>query len=94
MNISRDEILHIANLADLNLTEDEINKYQKDMEEILAFANTINSANTNNIDESIGATTACNRFRKDEVKEFENRDGLLQNAPSKEDGMFHIPNVM
>ena len=41
MNISKEEIIHMSKLASLNLTEEEIEKYTKDMEDILAFANTI-----------------------------------------------------
>ena len=82
MNISRDEIIHIANLARLNLTDGEIDKYTKDMENIIGFANTINSADTQNIDEAISASEQVNVFRKDEVKEFEDKEALLKNAPS------------
>ena len=35
-----------------------------------------------------------NVFRKDEVVNFENRDNLLKNAPSKDEGMFQIPKVI
>lgn len=94
MEISKEEIIHIANLADLNLTEQEIERYAKDMNEILEFANTINSVDTSKTKESIGVNTKYNVFRKDEVKNFENREKLLQNAPSSEDGMFHIPKVI
>lgn len=94
MEISKEEIIHIANLADLNLTEQEIERYAKDMNEILEFANTINSVDTSKTKESIGVNTKYNVFRKDEVKKFENREKLLQNAPSSEDGMFHIPKVI
>ena len=94
MEISKEEIIHIANLADLNLTEQEIERYAKDMNEILEFANTINSVDTSKTKESIGVNTKYNVFRKDEVKNFENREKLLQNASSSEDGMFHIPKVI
>ncbi len=94
MNISKEEIIHMANLASLNLTETEIEKYTKDMEDILAFANTINQVSTDNLNESIAASENYNVFRKDEVKEFEDKESLLQNAPSSEDGMFHIPKVI
>ena len=46
MAISKEEIIHIANLADLNLSEKEIEGYAKDMNEILEFANMINSVDT------------------------------------------------
>ncbi len=85
MNISKDEIIHISKLASLNLSEEEIEKYTKDMEDIIGFANTINSVNTDNIDESIAASSQVNVFRKDEVKEFEDRQALLENAPSMEE---------
>ena len=35
-----------------------------------------------------------NVFRKDEIVEFEDKEALLQNAPTKEDGMFQIPKVI
>ena len=94
MTISKEEIMHIANLADLNLTDKEIEGYAKDMNEILEFANTLNSVDTTEAKETIGTNSKYNVFRKDEVKNFENREKLLQNAPSSEDGMFHIPKVI
>ena len=53
-NISREEIIHIAKLANLNLSEEEINKYRDNMQEILEFANTINEVNTEGLNETIG----------------------------------------
>jgi len=94
MNINREELMHIAKLADLNLSEEEMTKYLQDMEDILGLANQINQVDTNQIDESIGALEQNNVFRKDEVKEFENPESLLQNAPNCENGMFHIPRVL
>ena len=94
MNISRNEIMHIANLARLNLNEEEIDRYTKDMEEIIEFANIINSIDTENIDEAISASDQVNVFRKDEVKEFEDKEALIKNAPSMDGGMFHLPSVI
>ncbi len=94
MAISREEIIHIAKLADLNLSETEIEKYTKDMQEILEFANTINNVNTEGMNETIAANEKSNVLRKDEVVDFGNRDILLQNAPSQDEGMFRIPKVI
>lgn len=94
MDISREEIIHIAKLANLKLTEEEIEKNVHDMKDILNFANTVNNVNTDNVDESIGATKNYNVFRKDEIKEFGDRDILLSNAPDQEEGMFKIPKVI
>ncbi len=93
MKISREEIIHIAKLANLNLTDAEIDKYTNDMEDILNFANTVNNVNTEGVDETIG-TDSYNVFRKDETVEPVDRDTLLQNAPSQDEGMFRIPKVI
>ena len=93
MKISREEIIHIAKLANLNLTDAEIDKYTNDMEDILNFANTVNNVDTNGVDETIG-TDSYNVFRKDEIIEPEDRETLLQNAPSQDEGMFRIPKVI
>ena len=94
MQVSSDEILHIANLANLNLKEEEIEKYKKDLQDILNFANIVNNANVNGVTETIGANEACNVFRKDEIMESSKREELLQNAEEQQGGMFKIPKVI
>lgn len=93
-DISENEIVHIAKLAMLNLTKQEIEGYTKDMKDILAYAEMINRLDTDNIGETIGVTEQKNVFRKDEIVNFENRELLLQNAPSQDEGMFRIPKVI
>lgn len=92
--VDKETVDHIAKLARLNLSEKEIEGYTKDLEEILEMANTINNVNTDEVKETIGANAKVNVFRKDEVKEFGNRELLLKNAPSQDDGMFRIPKVI
>ena len=94
MSISKEEVMHIAKLSDLNLSEKEIEGYTKDMQEILEFATMINQVDTEGMNETIGANENCNVFRKDEVVQFENREILLKNAPSQDEGMFRIPKVL
>lgn len=93
-DITREEIIHIEKLAMLNLSDAEIDRYTKDMQEILAYAEMINKLDTSEIDETIAATEQKNIFRKDEVKEFTTREDLLKNAPSQDEGMFRIPKVI
>ena len=94
MSISKEEILHIANLADLNIKEDEVAEYTKNLQDILEFAEIINSVDTENIKECVGTLDISNVFRKDEIKEFEDKEALLQNAPEEENNMFKIPKVI
>ena len=94
MAISKEEIIHIAKLADLNIKEEEIEDYAKNLQDILEFAEIINNVDTENVKESIGTLEISNVMRKDEVKEFEDKEALLQNAPEKENNMFKIPKVI
>ena len=94
MIISKEEILHIAKLADLELEENEIEKYMLNLQDILNFANIVNNAPVEGLDITIGENEAKNRFRKEEVKVFDNIEGLLQNAPEQDRHMFKIPKVL
>ena len=94
MTISKEEIIHIAKLACLNLSDEEIEKYTNDMQDIIEFANMINNINTEGMNETIATNDGENVLRKDEVVEFGNRELLLSNAPSQDEGMFRIPKVL
>ena len=94
MKVSKEELLHIANLADLKIKDDEIDNYLANLQDILNFAEVVNKAPIEDLPETIGANENSNVFRKDEVKVFEDNDALLQNAPEKEDNMFKIPKVI
>ena len=94
MQVSKEELLHIANLANLNLKENEIDNYLANLQDILNFANIVNNAPVDDLDVTIGANEAKNVFRKDEIKVFEDNEALLQNAPAKELNMFKVPKVV
>ena len=94
MKVSKEEILHIDNLAQLTLEDSEIEEYMLHLQDILNFANIVNNAPVDGLDVTIGANEAKNVFRKDEVKKFEDVDILLQNAPTQDRHMFKIPKVL
>ncbi len=94
MKVSKEELLHIVDLADLYLDDSETDNYLDNLQDILDFADIVCNAPVEDLDITIGANEAKNVFRKDEVKEFDNIEGLLQNAPSLEQNMFKIPKVV
>ena len=94
MKVSKEEILHIANLAQLELEENEIEKYMLHLQDILNFANIVNKQNVEGLDVTIGMNENSNVFRKDEEKDFENKEGLMVNAPEQAQNMFKIPKVL
>ena len=93
-NVSKEELLHIANLANLDIKDEEIESYLANLRDILSFAEIVNNANTTGLEETIGENDKCNVFRKDEVKTFEDNKMLLQNAKEQERNMFKIPKVI
>ena len=94
MQVSKNEILHIANLAKLELEENEVENYIENLQDILNFANIVNNAPVENLDITVGSNEKQNIFRKDEVKLFGDTEGLLQNAPLQDQNMFSIPKVI
>lgn len=94
MKVSKEEILHIADLASLNLEEEKVDSYLKSLDEILNLANIVNDTNVENLEITIGNNQAENIFRKDEVKNFEDVESLMKNAPEKSQNMFKIPKIL
>lgn len=94
MKVSKEEILHIANLANLKLEEEKIDTYLLHLQDILNFANIVNNAPVEGLSETIGANDNCNVFRKDEIVNFEDNKALMANAPEQERNMFKIPKVL
>lgn len=94
MEVSKEEILHIAELANIKLKDEEIPEYLKNLQDILNFANVVSKAPVEELDISTGTQENYNVFRKDEVKTFDDNKALLQNAPEKEQNMFKIPKVL
>ena len=94
MQVEREEILHIARLANLDIKEEELEVYTRNLQDILNFANIVKNAETENVSETIGITNNTNVFREDEIKVFEDNQALLQNAPEQENNMFKLPKVI
>ena len=94
MKISKEELLHIAKLSDLEIKENEIEEYLKNLEDILNYTETIDKIDVSKLDERIGATEDYNVFRKDEVKQFDNIDQMMENGPEVDRNMFKIPKVL
>ena len=94
MEVKKEELLHIANLAKLKLADDEIDKYLLNLQYILNFANIVNKAPVDGLKETIGERDAYNVFRKDVVEKFENIDGMIKNFPEEQDNMIRVPKVL
>lgn len=94
MKVENEEILHIADLADLILEDDEIEQYVLNLEEILNFANIVNNAPIEELDVTIGSNETKNVFRKDEIEMHSDTEQLLQNAKTIDQNMFKLPKII
>ena len=94
MSVSEKELLHIADLASLELKEEEIQDYLENFQEIIDFSNVIKNAPVEDLDITIGINESKNRFRKDEVKEFDDTEALLANGQVIQQNMYKLPKVV
>ena len=91
--ISTDDVKHVAKLARLELTEEEINKYSKQLGSILEYVEQMNEVDTTGIEPMPHAIPVYNVMREDVVKYEQTKDEMLANAPFEEDGFFRVPKI-
>ncbi len=94
MAISKKEVEHVALLARLSLSEDEKEKFAKQLSQILEHAGKIAEFDTKDIKPTSHVLPIKNVFRKDEEKPSLSKEDVLLNAPAKEEGMFRIPKII
>lgn len=94
MPVTRKEVEHIAELARLHLTEQEIDEYTLQLNNILEYVDKLNELNTENIKPLSHPIEGVNIFRDDKVKSSVKREDALKNAPSKDDEFFKVPKVI
>lgn len=95
MEVSKKELLHIADLAKIKISDEEVDSYLSNLQDILNFANIINKVDTSSLNETMGISENVNVFRKDEVKNFDNKENMLKQNPEElEENMIKIPKVL
>lgn len=94
MKITTDEVKHIASLARLKLSDEEVEKYAKDLGDIAEFVEKLNEVDVEGISPKAHILDIKNVFRKDELKPSYVREELFRNAPSWEAGCISVPKVV
>lgn len=93
--IEKKKIEEIAYLARLDLTEKDIEKYQKELSEILDFVETIQKVDTKDIEPTAQTTGLLNVYREDKKEQSRlSRDEILSNVPEKKDGYIKVKSVL
>lgn len=94
-DLSKHEIMHLAGLAGLHLTETEIDKLRKQLSETLAYVDNLNQLNTKKTAPTNQTTQLTNVYFEDGTKnerELKNEDAL-ENTNKKNAGMFIVPRI-
>lgn len=90
------DINHIAKLARLGLNENEKQKFESELSEILNFIEELKEVETENIEPTAHATGLENSFRADEPNRIpeDERQKILANAPQKKDNFIKVKAVL
>jgi len=92
--ISKKQVEHIAKLARIELTNQEKEKFTKELSSILDYVEQLNKVDTKDIESIKQITGLKDVMRKDEAKKREKtRDKLLKQAPKRKEEYFKVPKV-
>ncbi|MGQ9461768.1 MAG: Asp-tRNA(Asn)/Glu-tRNA(Gln) amidotransferase subunit GatC [Candidatus Fervidibacter sp.] len=94
MPLSREEVMHVALLARLELSEEEIERYTWELNRVLEHIEKLKELDIEGVEPTSHAVPLSNVFRPDEPGEPLPREEVLKNAPDAVDGYFRVPRVV
>jgi aspartyl-tRNA(Asn)/glutamyl-tRNA(Gln) amidotransferase subunit C len=92
--LTRDEVAHVAKLARLELTEDELDLFTGQLAQVLDHAADVASLDLDGVAPTAHAMAVTNVLRPDEVRPVLDRNEVLAQAPSVEDHRFKVPRIL
>lgn len=93
--LSREDILKLARLSRLRLSEEEITRFQGEISAILDYVERLNDVDTEDLQPTYQVTGLKNVMRKDETVEYQaDSKTLLKNAPAVENNQFKVKRVL
>jgi aspartyl-tRNA(Asn)/glutamyl-tRNA(Gln) amidotransferase subunit C len=94
VRLTRDQVLHIAELAKLGLTDEETELFAEQLSEILDYASMLNRLDTESIPPTAQAIRSINVLREDVVQPSLSPEEALANAPQRDDGYFRVKPIL
>jgi aspartyl-tRNA(Asn)/glutamyl-tRNA(Gln) amidotransferase subunit C len=93
--LSRDDVLKLARLSRLKLTDEEAEKFREELSGILEYVEILNKVDTSGLEPTSQVTGLTNVMRKDIVHDYGYKpEDLLKNAPAVQDGQFKVKRVL
>lgn len=94
MPISREEVKHIASLARLKLSEEEITLYSRQLSDIITYVDKLKELNVDDVKTMSHVLDMVNVLREDKGLPSLSRKDVMENAPSHDDENFKVPRVI
>ena len=88
------DVGYVARLARINLTEEEANAFQKQLDDVLKYVEKLRQADVTHVEAAAHALPIFNVFREDEANEWFTAEQALSNAPRKANDLFIVPKVV
>lgn len=92
--LNDDAVRHVAQLARLRVTDDEVRLYANQLAKVLDYMEQLNELDTGDVPPMAHAVPLTNVLREDVVRESWPAEAALANAPQKQDGFFRLPKVL
>lgn len=94
MPITLAEVKHVAALAKLSFTDDELAKIAKELDAIVGYVEQLKELNVDAVPPTLHVLDLHNVFRDDQVEPWLTNAEALQNAPAQKKGYFSVPKVI
>ena len=91
MAISRDEVVHVARLARLALTEEELDRFAGQLDAILEAVGKVSELDLSGVEATLHPLALSNVWAEDEPAPALPVEDALANAPDREDDLFRVP---
>lgn len=94
MPLTKEEVKKISELSRIELSESEIEKFQKELSVVLEYVSELNQVDTEGVEEIAQVTGLENVFREDEPVQSPYREDIIANFPDKKDTFLKIKNIL
>ena len=88
------DVAYVARLARLNLTDEETELFQKQLGDVLKYAEKLHEVDVSNVEAAAHALPIFNVFREDAARDWFTAQQALSNAPRQAKGLFIVPKVV
>jgi aspartyl-tRNA(Asn)/glutamyl-tRNA(Gln) amidotransferase subunit C len=92
--LTRDDVVHVARLARLELSDDEVARFTEQLAAVLAHADDVAALDIADVPPTSHPVPLVNVLRPDVVRPSLDRDEVLACAPEAEDGRFRVPRIL